>query len=105
MSTITEIPLTPSQACRFTVTLAGALYYLRLTYDIAQAGCWILDIGDADQTPLVAGIPLVSGVDLLAQYNYLGFGGALIVTTDRGAGEVPTFDSLGVTAHLYFVAA
>lgn len=103
MSTITEIPLTPSRARIFTITLGGTLYNMRLTYDIAQDGCWILDIGDANQVPLVAGIPLVSGVDLLAQYAYLNFGGALVVTTDRGAGEVPTFDGLGVTSHLYFV--
>lgn len=104
MSAITEIPLTPSRAAIFTITLAGALYNMRLTYDIAQDSCWILDIGDANQVPLVAGIPLVTGVDLLAQYAYLGFGGALVVTTDRGAGEVPTFDGLGVTSHLYFIA-
>jgi hypothetical protein len=104
LSTITEIPLTPSQACVFTITLAGVLYNMRLTYNVAQDGCWILDIGDANQVPLVAGIPLVSGVDLLAQYAYLSFGGSLVVTTDRGAGEVPTFDGLGATAHLYFIA-
>jgi hypothetical protein len=52
----------------------------------------------------VSGIPLVTGVDLLSQYSYLGIPGALLVTTDRGAGEVPTFDGLGVTSHLYYVA-
>lgn len=104
MSTITEIPLTPSQATIFTTTLADTLYNMRLTYDIAQNGCWVLDIGDADQVPLVAGIPIVSGVDLFAQYAYMGFGGSLFCTTDRGAGEVPKFDDLGATAHLFFIA-
>ena len=104
MPTIVEILAQPSQAQRFSVTLAGTAYNMRLTYDIAQDGCWILDIGDANGALLVAGIPLVTGVDLLAQYAYLGFGGALIVTTDRGAGEVPTFDGLGATSHLYFIA-
>lgn len=103
MATYTEIPLSPSQAALFGVPLAGVTYQMRLTYDIAQDGCWILDIGGADGSLLVAGIPLVSGVDLLAQYAYMDFGGALICTTDRGAGEVPTFDGLGVTSHLYFV--
>lgn len=103
MSAVYEIPLRPSQAAIFTITLADILYNMRLTYDAAQDGRWILDIGDANQIPLVAGIPLVTGVDLLAQYRYLGFGGSLVVTTDRGAGEVPTFDGLGVTSHLYFV--
>lgn len=102
MATITEILLTPSQATIFTVTLSGTAYGMRLTYNVAQEGCWVLDIGDANGNLLVAGIPLVTGVDLLAQYSYLGIPGALLVTTDRGAGEVPTFDGLGLTSHLYY---
>lgn len=105
MTTYTEIPLIPSQPQRFTITLGGVSYNMRLTYDTAQAGCWMLDIGDADSNLLVAGIPLVTGVDLVAQYAYLSFGGALVCTTDRGAGEVPNFDGLGVTSHLYYVTA
>lgn len=102
MSTIVEIKLRP-QAQRFTVTLAGVVYNMRLTYNTAQTGSWLLDIGDANGVPLVAGIPLVTGVNLLGQYAYLGFGGSLVVTTDRGAGDVPTFTGLGITSHLYFV--
>lgn len=105
MATYTEVPLIPSQPQRFTITLGGVSYNMRLTYDIAQDGCWMLDIGDADANLLVAGIPLVTGVDLLAQYAYMQFGGSLVCTTDRGAGEVPTFDGLGVTSHLYYVTA
>ena len=101
MGTI-EIPLTP-QPQRFSTVLGGIGYNLRFTYDIAQSRCWIVDIADADGALLVAGIPLVSGVDLLAKYRYLVFTGSLVVTTDRGAGEVPTFDGLGVTSHLVFV--
>lgn len=104
MPTAVEIPLKPSQAQRFGVTLSDVPYNMRLTYDIAQDGCWILDIGDANGSLLIAGIPMVTGVDLLSQYRYLGIPGALLVTTDRGAGEVPTFDGLGVTSHLYYVA-
>lgn len=97
-----EIPLT-SQAQRFTITLGDSIYRMRITYDAADEGGWILDIGAQDGTLMVAGIPLVSGTDLLAQYAYMDFGGSLFVTTDRGAGEVPTFDGLGLTSHLYFV--
>lgn len=103
MATIQEIPLTPAQACVFTVTLNDVLYNMRLTYNTAQEGCWILDIGDENQVMLVAGIPLVSNIDLLAQYTYLGFGGSLVLTTDRNAAEVPRFEDLGVIAHLYFI--
>lgn len=104
MTTAVEIPLKPSQAQQFAITLSGALYNMRFTYNTAQDACWVLDIGDASGALLVAGIPLVSGTDLLSQYRYLGIPGALLVTTDRGAGEVPTFDGLGTTSHLYYVA-
>lgn len=98
-----QFPIVPSQAQRFKLDLGATTYNFRLTYNDASDGGWILDIGDENGGALLAGIPLVSGVDLLAQYQYLGFGGSLVVTTDRGAGEVPTFDGLGVTSHLFFI--
>jgi hypothetical protein len=98
-----ELPVVPSQSQRFRQDLGGATYNFRLTYNAAQDGCWVMDIGDENSVVLVAGIPLVSGVDLLAQHRHLGFTGSLVVTTDRGAGEVPTFDGLGETSHLFFI--
>lgn len=105
MASIVEIPVQPSQAQRFSVRLGGAVYNMRLTFNAAQDACWILDIGDGNGNLLVGGIPLVTGVNLVAQYAYLGFAGSLVCTTDRGAGEVPTFDGLGVTSHLYYLTA
>jgi hypothetical protein len=52
---------------------------------------------------LVSGIPLVTGVDLLAPYAYLGFGGELLVATDGNTAAVPTYANLGTGSHLYFV--
>lgn len=98
-----KLPVVPSQAQRFKQDLGGTTYNFRLTYNTAQDACWVMDIGDENSVILVAGIPLVSGVDLLAQYRHLGFTGSLVVTTDRGAGEVPTFDGLGETSHLFFI--
>lgn len=100
--TISKIPLTP-QAQRFTITLAETIYRMRVTYNDRDVGGWVLDIGANDGTLIVAGIPLVPGTDLLAQYAYLQFGGMLVLTSDRGAGETPTFDGLGLTSHLFFV--
>lgn len=103
MSAATQLPVVPSRGQRFKAALGDTAYNFRLTWDDAQGGCWIMDIGDVDGAVIVAGIPLVSGTDLLAQYRHLGFEGSLVVTTDRGAGEVPTFDGLGVTSRLLFV--
>lgn len=98
---IFEIPLNP-QAQSFLIPLAGTTYSLRLYWN-TPASCWGLDIADASAAPLVRGIPLVTGVDLLAQYAYLNFPGALICQTDHDPDAVPTFTNLGLTSHLYFV--
>lgn len=95
-----EIPLSPN-AQRFDVVLLNVDYNMVVTWN-AIAACWVLDIYDSNNVPLVRGLPLITGADLLAQFRYLGFGGGLIVTVDAGIG-VPTFGGLGVTGHLYFI--
>ena len=95
-----EIPLSP-QAQTFDVSLANLDYNMRVTWNPISV-CWVLDIADTNGVPLVQGIPLITGADLLAQYTYLGISGGLIVTVDDGIG-VPTFQGLGDSGHLYFV--
>ena len=103
MKTAYEIPLQPSNPTFFAIALDEIGYNFRMTY-CTQSECWILDIADSAFTLILAGVPLVSGDDLLAQYRYLGFPGGLIVTTDRGSGEVPGFDDFGSVAHLFYVS-
>lgn len=94
-----EIPLDP-KAVVFAITLGNNDYSMQIVWNPISM-CWVLDIADGSDVPLVQGIPLITGADLLAQYAYLGFGGGLVVTTDDGVG-VPTFEGLGVSGHLYF---
>ncbi len=101
---VIAIPLSPEPQ-RFSITLAGTPYRFRLLWNDAQGGMWILDIGTMDGATLVAGIPLVPNTDLLAQYSYLDFGGALVVTSDRDAGETPTYEGLGTTSRMFFIEA
>lgn len=96
-----EIPLSPTPQS-FSINLAGVVYNLNFAYRDAPEAGWLLDIADANGVSLVAGIPLVTGADLLAQYEYLGIGGVLYVLSDDNAADVPTFTNLGVTSHLYF---
>ncbi len=100
--TFTLIPLLP-RGQRFTISLDVTTYNVRVTWNDAEEGGYTLDLGDETGAIIVAGIPLVTGADLLAQYRHLGFSGALFVVTDRDTGDVPTFDGLGVTSHLYYV--
>lgn len=96
-----EIPLNP-QPQRFRTTLLGVEYQLTVKW-CSAASCWVLDIDDQDAVALVHGIALVTGVDLLRQFQHLGFGFELWVVTDFDQDAVPTFANLGLTSHLLAV--
>jgi hypothetical protein len=102
MAEIFEIPTEPATPQKFSISLSGLTRQLTLTW-CQPAGCWILDIADASAVPILSGIPLITGADLLAQFGYLGLGGAMLVQTDHNADAVPTFDNLGDTGHLFFM--
>ncbi|MBY4832578.1 phage baseplate plug family protein [Burkholderia dolosa] len=95
-----EIPLS-ADVQAFKISLAGTMYRLTLVYR-GPAG-WVLDIADASDNPLVSGIPLVTGVDLLAQYKHLGFQGRLWVQGAENPDDVPTFEDLGIGSKVYWV--
>jgi hypothetical protein len=98
-----EIPLSPKPQA-FSIALGGITYKMTLRWNV-PASAWMLDIADATGDLMVGSIPLVTGVDLLAQYAYLGFTGKLVVQTDNDSNAVPTFDNLGTTSHLYFITS
>lgn len=102
--TVYEIPLIPSPQ-RVRVPLNNVIY--TLTFIFRQTsdgdGGWIMDVGDANNTPLACGIPLVTGTDLLGQFRYVGMGGGMAIGSDGNADAIPGFTDLGVTSHLYFV--
>lgn len=96
-----EIPLIASNQA-FTTTLVGTEYSMKLRWNGA-ASCWMLDIADSTGNPLVSGIPMITGADLLEQYRYLGIAGQLFVQTDNDTDAVPTQANLGLNGHLFFV--
>lgn len=102
MPTFYEIPLTPDPQ-RFTVTLSGVDYRLTVQYRAAGGSGWVLDIADTSNEPIVSGIPLVTGVDLLGQYRHLGFSGRLWVQGASDPDDVPTFEDLGIGSHVFWV--
>ena len=99
-----EIPVTATPQT-FLVTLTGTEYRLTLRYLDVDQGGWILNIADTEGTAILSGVPLVTGADLLAQYQHLGFGGSLIVLTAGDTDVVPTFAGLGSESRLYFVTS
>jgi hypothetical protein len=102
MSTPYEIPLS-STPQTFTIALGGVTYTLTFRWN-TQNAAWTMDIGDAAGSPLVSGIPVITGADLLAQYGYLGFSGQLVAQTDNDPDAVPTFENLGTNGHLFYLS-
>ncbi len=94
-----EIPLTPASQT-FQTTIMGASYTLTVTWRQA-AGLWFLDIADSSNNPLVNGVAMVTGVDLLGQYAFLNFVFKLYVISDVTPDALPTYDNLGIGSHLY----
>jgi hypothetical protein len=96
-----EIPLVPAPQT-LSVTLGGTVYQLRLQW-CEPAAAWTLYLAQPDGTPLLNGIQLVTGTDLLEQFAYLNLGGKLYVQTDHDADVMPTFENLGQRSHLLYV--
>jgi hypothetical protein len=98
-----RIPLSPSAHQSLTIQLAGIDYRLTLQWREAGLQGWLLDIADVNGDPIVCGIALVMGCNLLAQYSHLKFGGELWLWGGPDRSAPPTFDDLGVTKNLYFI--
>lgn len=96
-----EIPLTP-EGQRFSITLSGTEYQLRVQWRNSIDAGWTIDISDSSGVAIINGIPLVTGCNLLEQYQHLGFAGVLWVQTTADPDAVPAFDDLGIGSHLYW---
>jgi hypothetical protein len=96
------LPLKPYPV-QVRVTLLGTTYLLRTRWSNGQS-CWILDLSDTDGNLIIGSIPLVTGVDLLAQFGYEDIGGGLYVYNTSGDPYyVPQYGDLGVLSQLVFV--
>lgn len=96
------VPLDTSNQS-FEIQLAGRELVLDCVWN-GQAGAWMLSLYDGlTDEPLLMSMPLVAGIDLLAQHKYLGIDGQLFVYTDGDETAPPTLDNLGVESNLYLV--
>lgn len=96
-----KVPLSPV-AQTFDIYLGGVHYKINLQWN-AEIPAWSIDISDVNTgNPLVYGIPLVTGCNLLEAYDYLGFQGPLVAIVD-GSLEPPNYDNLGNSGNLYFL--
>ena len=88
----------------FSISLAGYPYQLTCKWNDSQDSGWIIDIADGNTgVMLAAGLPLITGTDVLDGLEYLGINGSLIVYTNGYPYAVPTLTNLGVDCNLYFL--
>jgi hypothetical protein len=95
-----EVPLSPVPQ-KITIRLNNNNYKLTVVWNFASE-CWVLNIDTSLDVPVIHGIPLVLGTNLLGQFEYLGIGGILRVQMDNADGLPPSFSNLGIDGHLYF---
>lgn len=96
-----ELPTKP-QTQRFRVTLGGREYQITQTW-MPLDEIWVWDLADVSGNLILAGVPLVTGDDLLDQFPTIAVGGQLVVQTDHDTDARPTFQNLGSLSHVYFL--
>jgi hypothetical protein len=106
--TIAEIPTQPGRPFSEQLTWQGVQYTLQFKWNQASY-CWVLDIYDSgDVNPILTGLPLVTGTDVLGQFGYLPVAAQAVITVMTiGPGispdSVPTFTNLGDDGRVYLV--
>lgn len=88
---------------RFAIDLSGKSYIMESVWNTINSA-WEISLFDGDtEEPIFESLPLVTGVDLLAQYGYLQIGGSLVCYTDGDEFAPPTLENIGQEANLYYV--
>lgn len=93
-----EVNLT-SKNQEFDIQLNKVNYRFKVTY--MEFCGWVLDIKTSQGEVMLAGVPLVSGIDILQQYQYMGFNGSLFFVCEDMEDELSP-NELGRKNKLYF---
>lgn len=96
-----SIPALPTPQS-FGISLGGIDLNMNLAFKGAAG--WVMDVANDIGDTLLSGVPLVTGGNLLEQFEHLGIPGGLWVQTKNAPDAVPTFDNLGVESFLFYVA-
>ncbi|QNT79188.1 phage baseplate plug family protein [Entomobacter blattae] len=92
-----EIPLAATPQL-FTLSLNGIAYRFQFIWRDGCFANWFFDVSTANNSPVLHGVPLIEGADLLAQYGYLNFGVQLYCVFSEQKVE---FAGLGSVQRLY----
>lgn len=102
MSTTYEFPLRP-EAQQIRIQLGDVDYVVRFGWGDTADGGWFIDIADADAVPILRGLALTAGENVLQQFDYLGIAGEIRVQTDGDDLVEPTYANLGSNGKVLFI--
>lgn len=103
VTVIIQLPLTTDTPQSFTVQLGTVTYQVNLYWN-DRSSVWLMDLfNPTTQAPIVTGLALTLGADLLAPYS-LGIG-SLMVIDETGTHTEATLTSLGSTTNVYWISA
>lgn len=102
MSTTYEFPLR-AEAQLIQIQLGEVEYRVRFGWGDTTDGGWFMDIADADDVPIVRGLALTAGENVLQQFDYLGIAGEIRVQTDGDDLVEPTYANLGSNGKVLFI--
>lgn len=100
LESIYAIPLSTG-AQKFSIRLGNNALQIRLVWREAEGGGWFIDLSDSDGNPLLAGLPLRCGHDLLEEHAHLGLG-KLTVSLDGESNGDPSYADMGRRMALYW---
>ena len=99
---VQEFPLSP-EAQRMQITLGTIEYTIRFYWCASSTPGWTIDVYDLGGDPMVLGLSLTAGEDVLQQLGYLGFEGEIRVATDDDQLVEPTYANLGINGRVFFI--
>jgi len=92
------VPLddSPNQTWQVAISINGAVqtFFVSLSFN-EVAGYWVMEIYDSNQNLILSDIPVVCGLDLLRQYQYLQIGSIYILNVGNSPTDSPTSTNLG----------
>jgi hypothetical protein len=98
---VVVIPLGGSPWHNFQFTLSGGLYTLGFRFN-TRMGRWVMDVRDAQNNNLAAGLPILINLNLSGRFAIPGLAGFFVAVDDTGAGAQPGYNSFGVTHTLWY---
>lgn len=100
--TLYKIPLI-AEPQTFDIEVGGTSYIVTTKWN-GELPAWELTAKYTETgETLFDALPLVTGVDLMAQYKHLGIDGTLFCTTFGDEDAPPTLENLGIQSFLYYL--